>query len=230
MEEETKKKVGTVNDPTQDPNDMRTKNPQAAVRPRTREEVKEADEEDQNQDTVTMFFPTRVTLTMPGHISRTFGPGPAEVPENMADHQYLKDNGAYEFKKGQPAPEEARGRLVDPVSGIPVSREESIPGDTKELSIFDRDPSHIRADEAMMLDRNVAQENRREERENSGEDEGARESRLNKQREAAEKERRGPAKLNKDATGAVSTSEKRKDPVESADSIAKKGDKSKKEE
>lgn len=48
--------------------------------------------------TVTMIFPRRVVLMCPGFHRVEFPAGTQEVPESLADHQYLKDHGVKRYE------------------------------------------------------------------------------------------------------------------------------------
>ena len=57
---------------------------------------REAYKIDEN-DTVTRFVPKMVKLTLPDHTQRVFRPGLQQIPRELADHQWLIDNGVIEY-------------------------------------------------------------------------------------------------------------------------------------
>lgn len=57
---------------------------------------REAYKIDEN-DTVTRFVPKMIKLTLPDHTQRVFRPGLQQIPRELADHQWLIDNGVIEY-------------------------------------------------------------------------------------------------------------------------------------
>lgn len=53
------------------------------------------------EDTVTRFVPKMVKLTLPDHTQRVFRPGLQQIPRELADHQWLIDNGVIEYGAGE---------------------------------------------------------------------------------------------------------------------------------
>lgn len=77
-------------------------------RPARPEEIKP------DEPTVTMVFPRRVLLTLPGYKRVDFPAGVHEVPQSLVDHPYLKDNGAKRQEKPKAAKVEPPGADDDP--------------------------------------------------------------------------------------------------------------------
>ena len=54
--------------------------------------------------TVQRFFPKPVRLTLQDHTVREFPAGLQNIPEEYAEHEWLKRNGVVEYKAGDPLP------------------------------------------------------------------------------------------------------------------------------
>lgn len=113
-------------------------------------------------NTVYRFFPKEVRLTLPDHTQRRWPPGLQRVPRELADHQWLKDNGVVELNTDAPLPP----MMLSAPPGTQAHAATIMQSGVYDVSLI-RDPAttdaHVRAMETMAR---MAAENLRSAREN----------------------------------------------------------------
>lgn len=67
--------------------------------------------EDKAGEFVMMHFPRKVVLTLQNFHFVTFNPGPQKVPASLADHDWLRRNGAKRIDSTAKAPEKTEAEL-----------------------------------------------------------------------------------------------------------------------
>lgn len=113
-------------------------------------------------DIVHRFFPKEVRLTLPDHTQRRWPPGLQRVPRQLADHQWLKDNGVVELDNTAPLPP----MMLSAPPGTQAHAATIMQSGMYDVSLI-RDPAitdaHVQATETMAR---MAGENLRVAREN----------------------------------------------------------------